>query len=290
MMPEREVRELLHTAAQGMPLNVPPIADIVEAGLVGAARRRRQHFVLTAAAATAIVVLAATAMFSGLLRSDNRSTGPTAPLTTPTPTPTPSERPSESPSAVVEQPGLIRHGAFPVVPPNEANGSEDPRDADVADIDIRSILKGVLYHGLGTWQFQLAAKPPTDPALRIIAYGIVVDGDGDQQADCQIGINNDATRKGEFRVWVTNLDTDETAVKNGPGYGWPVDFVHPAAPGWPVPVMHFSFLSGMKTPGPCDPFGDSSTFYAWSSVTESGQVTAWDYAPDAAWLPMTHDI
>jgi len=53
-----------------------------------------------------------------------------------------------------------------------------------------------------------------------------------------------------------------------------------------APEMQFGFLRGLKHPAPCDPFGESSTFYAWSSVTEAGQVTAWDYAPDSAWLPI----
>jgi hypothetical protein len=41
-----------------------------------------------------------------------------------------------------------------------------------------------------------------------------------------------------------------------------------------------------RTVATCDPFGDSSTFYAWSSFTEARQVVARDFAPDAAWLPI----
>jgi hypothetical protein len=50
--------------------------------------------------------------------------------------------------------------------------------------------------------------------------------------------------------------------------------------------MWFTFLRGMTNPRPCDPLGDSSTFYAWSSVMQGGQVIARDYAPDAAWMPI----
>jgi hypothetical protein len=57
----------------------------------------------------------------------------------------------------------------------------------------------------------------------------------------------------------------------------------------PAMEMQFGVLSGLKRPGPCDPFGDSSTFCAWSSVTEGGQVVARDSVPDAAWLPISLD-
>ena len=136
--------------------------------------------------------------------------------------------------------------------------------------------------------FPARREAPLDPADRVIAYGVVVDGDGDHRADCQIGINNDAPKSGDFHVWVTNLRTHETAVQDGGPMAFRSSSRTPRsrrAARWP-PAMHFGFLSGLKHPAPCDPFGDSSTFYAWSSVREGGQVVARDYAPDAAWLPI----
>ena len=124
--------------------------------------------------------------------------------------------------------------------------------------------------GGSSWRFRLAARPPRDPAGRVITYGVVVDGDGDHRADCQIGIDNDAPKRSGFHVWVTNLRTGGTEVQDGPPYGYPVEFAHPAEREEAAPVMNFGFLSGLRDPRPCDPFGDSPTYYVWSSVTEAG--------------------
>jgi hypothetical protein len=45
--------------------------------------------------------------------------------------------------------------------------------------------------------------------------------------------------------------------------------------------MNFTFLPGS---GPADLNGRTVRFYAWASATVAGEVVAWDYAPDAAWL------
>jgi hypothetical protein len=164
---------------------------------------------------------------------------------------------------------------------------DDPRDAAIAEVDIISVAEGQDFNGGSSWRFKLAARAPLDPVDRVIAYGVVVDGDGDYRPDCQIGIMNHTTESG-YHVWVTNLRNHETAVRDHGPYGAPVEFAHPAEDGMQevAPEMQFGFLTGLKRPGPCDPFGDSSTFYAWSSVMQGGQVVARDYAPDAAWMPI----
>lgn len=165
----------------------------------------------------------------------------------------------------------------------------DPRDAAAPDIDITAVRDAQDFNGGSSWAFRLAARAPRDPAGRVIAYGVVVDRDGDGDADCQIGIDNDSPTRGDFHVWVTNLRTRETTVRDGPPYGMPVEFAHPAEADSRdhPPEMRFGFLVGLDRPAPCDGLRRSSTFYVWSSVTQGGQVVARDFAPDTAWMPIT---
>jgi hypothetical protein len=203
-------------------------------------------------------------------------------------TPTPTERPAP---AAWEPPGPLRPPSSRVVSTDkDAFGDslvwDDPRDTATAGIDIVWVREGQDMHGGSSWAFQLAATAPRDPAGRILAYGVAIDGNGDHRADCQIGLNNDGPRHGDFHVWVTNLRTHETAVQDGAPYGMPVEFAHPAEREGPDPVMYFGFLRGLTRPDPCDTFDGPPNFYAWSSVTKAGQVVETDYAPDAAWLPV----
>lgn len=277
----------LHDAFDEIVADVPVYGHLDRA-IERAHREQRRRNGAIAGLVTAAVV----AVIVSLLAIDNagsRSQQPLIPEKTPTPTPT--ERTSAAATWVPPEP--LRPAASRVVQHDEDTFGDaldwgDPRDAAIAEIDIVSVAEGQDFNGGSSWRFQLAARPPLDPAAGVIAYGIVVDGDGDHRADCQIGINNDARDNGAFHVWVTNLRNHETAVQDGGPYGMPVEFAHPAERGMReyAPEMHFGFLRGLKHPAPCDPFGDSSTFYAWSSVTEAGQVVARDYAPDAAWLPI----
>jgi hypothetical protein len=147
---------------------------------------------------------------------------------------------------------------------------------------------GVRQEGTDRWIIDLAAFPPPtdtlDPTETVIAYGLVFDTDDDGTADYEVGISNEALRAGDYRVWVTDLATGETDEQVGPPYGYPVEFSHPdewrrAVPDG-RPEMRFLFLQGSAPEG----VGRHTRFYAWSSLTEGGEVVAWDYAPDKAWL------
>jgi hypothetical protein len=48
--------------------------------------------------------------------------------------------------------------------------------------------------------------------------------------------------------------------------------------------VKLNFLGGSNEP--CDPIGESASFYTWASVGDGHRVTAWDYAPDNGWLAM----
>ena len=271
-----------------MVADVPVYGDLDRA-IEQADRERLRRYGMVAGLVAAAAVIAVIVGVLAVTRDGGDSQQPIGPVTTPTPTPT--ERTSAS--ATWEPPEPLRPASSRVVELDHDNFGNaldwrDPRETAIAEIDIDSVAEGQDFHGGSSWRFHLAARPPLDPAARVIAYGIVVDGDGDHRADCQIGINNDAPGNSGFHVWVTNLRTHETEVQDGAPYGMPVEFAHPAERGSRefAPELQFGFLRGLKHPAPCDPFGYSSTFYAWSSVTEAGQVVARDYAPDAAWLPI----
>ena len=277
----------LHEAFDEIVVDGPVYGDLDRAIEQADRERHRRYGVVASLAAAAAVV----AVIIGVLAMNgDRDTSPQPIGPTPTPTPTPTER--TSPAAPWEPAEPLRPATFRVLQvDHDSDGNALPRgdrgDAAIAEIDIVSVGEGQDFHGGSSWAFPLAARPPLDPADRVIAYGVVVDGDGDHRPDCQIGLNNDARAEG-LHVWVTNLRTHETAVQDGPPYGMPVEFAHPAEEESQefAPVMSFGFLRGLKHPSPCDPFGHSSTFYAWSSVTKGGQVVARDYAPNAAWMPI----
>jgi hypothetical protein len=211
----------------------------------------------------------------------------------------------DAPDAARQWSGPVRaDAALPVISRRKARGWTDPRDVAFDGIDLRRVSgRGREYSGVsvidgqnipsfsaGGWRFRLAARPPRVETLaatqRIIEYGVVIDADGDRDPDCQIGINNDARQHGRFsvfRVWITNLRTGTTVEQVGPPYGGLVEFGHPSERGsrrW----AGFGFLGDQPTH--CPRFTPSSTFYAYSSLTKRGEVTAWDVTPDRAWLPM----
>ncbi len=219
----------------------------------------------------------------------------------------PSPTPTES---VTPEPGwlaAVRDGkSWPLVTPERTEvgshlglGSEglgwvdDASDAEVGLVDIRYVASEARFpvggHAItGEWRISLAERWPGSteigPADGVVEYGIVVDTDGDRVADCQIGINDDARQVhgyGDYRVWVTNLRTGLTKEQVGGPYGLPIDF---ALPDEASEYVAFFFLTHGQ---PCD-FRGPIHYYAYASATDvDGHVTAWDFAPDAAWLEGT---
>ncbi|MFC5177759.1 hypothetical protein [Nocardioides taihuensis] len=279
----------LREAFDELTVGVPVYGDLDRA-IERAAREQRHRNGVVAGLAAAAAVVAVVAGAAVVTDDDTDSRQPITPATTATP-PSPTEGESAD---TWEPPEPLRNAnaSRVVTPEYDLYGNAlpvgDSGDAAIADVDIVSVGEAQDGHGGSSWRFQLAARPQLDPVGRVIAYGVVVDGDGDFKADCQIGINNEAPERGAFHVWVTNLRTRETAVQDGAPYGMPVEFSHPAEPGMGrfPPEMSFGFLRGLEHPAPCDPFDDSSIFYVWSSATAGGQVVARDFAPDSAWTPI----
>jgi len=160
------------------------------------------------------------------------------------------------------------------------------RDAGIGIVDIVRVETNP--EDQAHWRIKLAERPPRaaglDPANTLISYGLVFETTGDGIGDYIVGINNDAPKRGDFRVWVTDVASGRTEEQIGPPYGFPIEFSHPdevqgQQPGAPIGLL-FTFLSGSAPAG----LTGSSPFYAWSSVTAGDEVIAWDYAPDASWL------
>jgi hypothetical protein len=255
----------------------PDFASIDRRGV----QRRRTRLALAGAVATIVVALLAIGTVRIL---DDKATDRLTPVGPPSPVTTTSPHWA----------GPLRDGsAMPVLSREDVGGGgeslwSDGRDASYGRIDITKVRAEPLR-----WTLDLRHAPPRSStaarARPIIEYGIVVDADGDRDADCEIGINNDAPKAGDYRVWVRNLRNGRTAERVGGPYGYPFDFGHPdeqgVRPGDSRP-MAFFFLA--DAPAPCNPFTDTASFYAWASVGDGQRVTAWDFAPDNGWFRMPY--
>jgi hypothetical protein len=186
------------------------------------------------------------------------------------------------------RPEFGRLAVQPMAQPGEFQEFEwaDGSDTGIGAVDISHVRAAA--EGPTHWRIELAERPPRaaglDRANTLISYGLVFETTGDGMADIVVGINNDAPRPGDFRVWVTAVATGQTEEQIGPPYGFPVEFSHPdeAQPGVALgpAAVAFGFIEGSSPRG----LTGTSPFYAWASITAGDEVVAWDYAPDASWL------
>ena len=260
----------------------PDFASIERRGV----RRRRVRLVLTGVAAAGVVVLVGL----GAVRILDDGTHDRVTPIRPAPSVT------TSPTSSTGWPGSLRDGAaLPLVTSDKRGDAgeiawRDQRDASYGGVDIRQVLFSDKSPDGAAWWVLLRQAPPLPskrhPASRVVEYGIVVDADGDRVADCQIGINDDVRKAGDYRVWVKDLETGEIDERVGGPYGIPIDFAHPNEEdgGLRAPrTMSFFFLG--RSTAPCA-FDDNGSFYTWASVGDGQHVRAWDFAPDNAWLRM----
>ena len=156
---------------------------------------------------------------------------------------------------------------------------DDPVDAPVEWVDIRRVR---LYNAdRPHWAIELKKDPPRAKGLepgRLIAYGLVLDTNGDGEADYVMGLDNDAPEQGDFHVWVTDLATGEVEEQVGPPYGFPLEFGHPDEPDMSGGVF-LTFLPGSAPPD----VTAAVRFYAWAGEFRDGKIVASDYAPDTGW-------
>jgi hypothetical protein len=142
--------------------------------------------------------------------------------------------------------------------------------------------------GLASYSIRLAGGvplPPVDPSNRWIAYGVVVDTDGDGMPDERVGVDN--MPDGQHRAWWTDLATGQTKWKAGGGYGFVYDDgVSGSSLGLDTWYPSASEKSDHVT---LRYSGTSGRYYAWASMIEDGRVVATDYAPDVGWLVEPED-
>lgn len=243
--------------------------------------RRRDHKRRNQRVAAGILGIAVFALAAvGFVRLLGSERAPViGPAASPSPSPMPSPSPSENPSPTPSIWSPVREGTSAV---HSAGTWRDPHDAPVGWVDVTSTR---FYYAFGqpNWTIELAAKPP--PAADrerglLIAYGLVLDTTGDGVADYVIGIDNDAPKRGDFHIWVTDLATGKTDEQVGPPYGFPIEFSHPDEPPR-KPLMYFTFLPGSA---PADFDHRTVRFYAWASAARGGEVFATDYVPDRGWI------
>jgi hypothetical protein len=124
--------------------------------------------------------------------------------------------------------------------------------------------------------FDLAVPAPPEiphPRERWVAYGMVVDVDGDGRADLRLGMDN--APRGQHRAWNTDLASGVTGADTGRPYGmagemyWDTWYPGEETSG----RMHFNGQD----------LGDAY-FYIWASLIADGRVVATDYAPDGGWI------
>lgn len=278
-MTEQIEAELRHHLELWADVDIPR-PDLVSLEREGRARAaRRRGWVAAAAAAVAVVVTIASV--SWVLR-DGGEVAPAPPVDTPTSGPDQSPPPSTGADPTN---GPTQVGSPETLAPTDRSRWLDGQDTEVGAIDIREVRSSI-SGGQPYWGLELsdAYPTPTTPAApSVIEYGLVIDVDGDRLEDCRIGISDDTSEPGEFRVWVENLRTGVSDDRTGPPYGIPIDFAHPTErSGRRAMTFFFVPVAGE----PCGRLGPSSAFYAWSTAFDQGLVVAQDVAPDAAWLAM----
>jgi hypothetical protein len=112
-----------------------------------------------------------------------------------------------------------------------------------------------------------------DAADSWIAYGVVIDLDGDGNPDQRIGIDNGTS---DHREWITDLKTGETAVNESGIYG-AFEAFGTRLETWFVDPDGIATILVKREPA-------GFRFYAWTSTISGGAIVATDFAPDAGWI------
>lgn len=163
---------------------------------------------------------------------------------------------------------------------------------DIEEIRLSGPTPSNTRHGtIWSVDVDLAANlplPVADPRERWIAYGLVLDTNGDGVPDVRVGMDNmPASLEEGHRAWRTELGSGRTLSSTGAPYGLVGDrYVDTYFPGEAPSVLRgptgdvAEFNVGLR-PGQ----GETTfRFYVWASLIEDGRVVATDYAPDVGWL------
>jgi hypothetical protein len=256
-------------------------------------------------AAVGILILPDRGAITGPASSPTASPSPSAspsPTATPSPTAPPSPDPALSwslKSLGKDWPAPVRQepvGGAPFEPAIDYTDDEKGEigSTEVPWIDISSLsMAGSGFrrnpNSVVSVYVNLAAELPVplpDPAERWIAYGLVLDTNGDGMPDVRLGIDNiPASVKPGHRTWRTDLHTGQTMTMVGGPYGAVGNAAGTASAYvdtfWPGEWQgkNLARFGVVLLPGEAE-----FRFYTWASVIEDGRVVATDYAPNSGWL------
>ena len=153
-------------------------------------------------------------------------------------------------------------------------------------IDIRAVSGPGA--GIASYSIQLAGGVPlprTDPTVRWMAYGILVDTNGDGMPDERVGVDN--MPDGQHRAWWADLATGQTKWNAGGPYG---TVYEDGVAGGSLGLDTWYPSAGEESDGVILRYsGTPGRYYAWASMIEGGRVVATDYAPDVGWLVQPED-
>jgi hypothetical protein len=189
------------------------------------------------------------------------------------------------------------------MPPTYIDPLGDTQPNAVPCVDIRDLAAGDDHV---SFDLRSALPRNVDPTKTWIAYGVVVDENGDGVADWRYGIDDLPPIAGDgsayHRAWRTDLRTGRTDSDPAPR----VDHPHRGEGFGQVGDATFSTSypvgeAGASVGFTWDAVFDSTDgehlvgakqlkpFYAWASIIVGGRVVATDYAPDTGWLIPTPD-
>jgi hypothetical protein len=171
---------------------------------------------------------------------------------------------------------------------------------DIVGVDVQAPCIGLALCANFTVAGDLPQERIGDPLDTLVAYGLVIDRQGDGMADLQAGIDN---AFGHRRTWRTDLRAGETVSRSH--WQLPDGSVDAG-----VPWVKGGYSNYAPYPDPSDvpdSFPDESAhsgwvgvshwlriveelpdpvlnFYVFAAAIRDGKVVAVDYAPDAGWL------
>jgi hypothetical protein len=169
-------------------------------------------------------------------------------------------RPEPSGDAVVSE-----------LPTDTTTGLTDPVGDTETPLYPFADIEGVGDDGTSVWidVAGAAPRPLPDPGELWIAYGLVLDTDGDGVPDERLGIDNNSPTD-SHREWRTDLHTGQT--------------VDPGDASGTFDTRFPGELAGDEARARFNVSGYPARFYVWAYLIQGGQVIAADYAPDAGWL------
>jgi hypothetical protein len=241
-------------------------------------------------AANAILALAAALLVGVALVISLIGGGGPLPTTAPTPSPTLVEPVAWTVEAAqADWPGAVRQeGAASAEVFRTLTYADIVGDAGAAVpwIDIKSLdFKDGTFVGTqsvvqeGRWiTLHLVEGLPSipDPTHEWIAYGLVIDLDGDGRPDRRIGIDNGVAHQLDHREWVTDLGSGQTNANLSGQFGAFRAF-GVTIETWFADAQGLVGLRFVRDAGPI-------RFYTWAATIRDGRIVATDFAPNAGWI------